>query len=142
MRCRRVRDPPATELTGSTAQELRLRRGELVVAQHASGVQLRQLLELGCQVRPGSRRRKRWCWLGRILGRRQRRLLLSLRVGHALLIGHLLLLLGSHILLRVLLLLMVMDSAGCSCHYGGGGRNPCGADEWSWSHSCKHVILQ
>jgi hypothetical protein len=68
--------------------------------------------------------------------------LLSLRVGHPLLIGHLLLLLGSRILLRVFLLLVVMDSAGCSCHYGGSGRNPCGADERSRSHSCKHVILQ
>jgi hypothetical protein len=69
-------------------------------------------------------------------------LLLRLRVGHALLIGHLLLLLGSHILLRVLLLLMVMDSAGCPSHNGGSGHDPCGADERSRSHSCKHVILQ
>jgi hypothetical protein len=76
------------------------------------------------------------------LGRRRRVLLLSLRVGHALLIGQVLLLLRSRILLRVLLLLVVAYSAGCACHYGGGGRNPCGADEWSWSHSCKHVILQ
>jgi hypothetical protein len=127
-------------LTGSTTQELRFGRRKLIVAQHAGIVQLRQLLELGCQVRPGIRRRKRW--LGRILGRGRRNLLLCLRVGHALLIGHLLLLLGSHILLRVLLLLMVADSAGCPSHNGGSGRNPCGADKRSWSHSCKHLILQ
>jgi hypothetical protein len=69
-------------------------------------------------------------------------LLLSLRVGQALLIGQVLLLLRSRVLLRVLLLLTMMDSAGCPSHNGGSGRDPCGADERSWSHSCKHVILQ
>ena len=123
MRYRRVADPPAAVCTGSTAQELRLRRGEFVVAQHAGGVQLRQLLELGCQVRPGGRRRKRWRWLGRNLWRGRRILLLSLRVGHPLLIGQVLLLLRSRILLRVLLLLVVAHSARCPGNYGGGGHD-------------------
>ncbi len=123
MHCRWVADLPAAVGTGSTAQELRLRRSELFVAQRAGGVQLRQLLELGCQVRPSSRRRKRWCWLGRILWRGRRILLLSLRVSHPLLIGKFLLLLRSRILLRVLLLLVVAHSARCRGNYGGGGRD-------------------
>jgi hypothetical protein len=114
--------------TGSTAQELRLRRSELFVAQRASGVQLRQLLELGCQVRPGSRCRKHWCWLGRNLLRGRSDLLLSLRVGHPLLIGLLLLLLRSRILLRVLLLLVVAHSARRPGHHGGGGHDARGTD--------------
>ena len=48
-------------------------------------------------------------------------LLLRLRVGHALLIGQILLLLRSRILPCVLLLLVMMDSARGPGNYGGGG---------------------
>jgi hypothetical protein len=59
--------------------------------------------------------------------------LLSLGVSHPLLIGHLLLLLGSGLLPRVLLLLMVADSARRPGNYGGGGYNTRGTDERSSS---------
>ena len=95
---------------------------ELLVAQHAGVVQLRELPQLRRQVRPASRGSRRRC--GSILRRRRRDLLLlSLRVSYALLISHILLLLRSRLLVRVLLLLMVADSVsgpddGCSCHGG------------------------
>ena len=105
--------PPGSVWTGLTAQELCLAGGELLVAQHAGGVQLRQFFELGCQVRPGSR----WCGRGRGRILRRRRcvlLLLSLRISYTLPIGHVLLLLRSRILLCIFLLLMVLDDAGGS----------------------------
>jgi hypothetical protein len=102
-------------------------------------VELCQLLQLGRQVRSGSRWHR--CWLGRILRRRRDRLHLSLCVGCPLLIGQILLLLRSRILLRVFLLLMMMDRARGPGNDGGGGRDARGTDEWSSSHA-KHVILQ
>jgi hypothetical protein len=106
-------------------QQLLLGGSELLVAQNAGVMQLRQLLQLGCQVRPGSR----WRWRWRILRRRWRiLLLLRLRVRHTLLIGGILLLLRSRILLRVLLFLMVVDCTRGPGDYGGGGHDTRGTD--------------
>jgi hypothetical protein len=92
-------------------------------------MQLRQLLKLGCKISPGSGRRRRGC----ILWRRRVLLLLRLRVGHALLIGQILLLLRSRILPCVLLLLVMMDSTRGPGNYGGGGYDTRGTDERSSS---------
>lgn len=111
----------AGALISSACQELLLGLGKFFVAQYAGIVQLRELLQLSCQVRPASRGSRGRC--GGILRRRRRDLLLlSLRISHALLISHILLLLCSRLLARVLLLLMVADRASgpddnC-CSYG------------------------
>jgi hypothetical protein len=120
----------------SAGQQLLLGRSELLVAQNAGSVQLRQLLELGRQVRPGSRRRWGRRRLGRILRRRRCTLLLRLGVGHTLLIGLILLLLRSRLLPCVLLLLMVADSARCPGNHGGRGR-----DTHQWHASSSHHMI-
>jgi hypothetical protein len=109
MRFRRVADPREAVLAGSTPQELGLGRSELLVAQHAGGVELRQLLQLGRQIGPGCLRHRR---------RRRRSLLLLHRLELLLLVRllllhlfHVRLLLGSRLLPRVLLLLTVVNSA-------------------------------
>ena len=105
----------------SARQQLLLGLGELFVAQYAGVMQLRELPQLSSQVRPASRGSRGRC--GSILRRRRRDLLLlSLRVSYTLLISHILLLLRSRLLARVLLLLMVADRASgpddnC-CSYG------------------------
>jgi hypothetical protein len=95
-------------------------------------VQLCQLLELSCQIRPSGRCRRCRRRRGGNLWRRGL-LLLSLSVSNTLLIGQLLLLLRRRVLLRVLLLLMVGDGARRPGNYRGRGHDTCGTDQRSSS---------
>jgi len=91
---------------------------ELFIGQRARIMKLGELLYLGCQI---CRRRllNRSCVL-----RRGWSILLGLRIGCALLISLIVLLLRSNFLLRIFLLLVVMDCTGRANHdcraYGSG----------------------
>jgi hypothetical protein len=122
----------------SAGQKFCLGSRELFVAQHALGVQGGELLQLGRHVisRRG-RRRGRGC----ILRRRRRILWLLLRLGihGALLVGLVVLLLGSRILLRIFLLLVVLDR---TCRTGNHCRaNRHAGDTSSYYSSSHHVDL-
>jgi hypothetical protein len=119
-------------------EELRLRRGELLIAQHACRMQLRQLLQLHREVGPGG------LWRRRRSGRRRSLLLLhllKLLLLIRLLLRHLLhvrLLVGGGLLPGVLLLLVVGHGARCP-----GDDRRCGGDpdQTPSSHSSHHVLL-
>jgi hypothetical protein len=122
-------DPPEAVLTGSTPQELGLGRSELLVAQHAGRVQLRQLLQLGRQIDTTGLGRRRNLLRGRrvllLLHLLELLLLVRLLLRHLL---HLRLLVGGGLLPRVLLLLMVVHGARRPNNHGGGGRDARGTD--------------
>jgi hypothetical protein len=115
----------------SARQELLLGGGELFVAQHAGGVQLRQLLQLGGQVRAGRWCRCRWRGRGRVL------LLLRLRVSYPLLIDLILLRLRSRSLTVVFLLLVMMNGTRRPGNHSGSGSGP----HQRRSSSSHHVTL-
>jgi hypothetical protein len=121
--------------TRSARQELCLGSGKLFIGEYACAVQLGKLIELGCQIILG-RRLRRWCilWWGR---RRILRLLLCLCIGSALLVGLVVLRLGSRILLGILLLLVVTDRTGRTGDDCRGDRGP---GYGSSTHSSSHHL--
>jgi hypothetical protein len=118
----------------STCEEFGLGSRELFVAQYTTGMQVGELLQLGRQIILGRRRGQWGCILGR--GRRHL-LLLRLGVSSTLLIGLIILLLGSCILLGIFLLLVVTDRAGRTGDNCRGDRGP---GYGSSNHSSSHHI--
>jgi hypothetical protein len=106
--------------SASAYQQLLFGSCEFFIAQHARVMQLGELLKLGGQIRRRSSRR-RWCIS----------ILLGLRIGGALLIGFIIALLGSRILRRILLLLVVVDCTG-------GAGNDCRANRYACNTSSSH----
>jgi hypothetical protein len=104
-----------------------LGRRKLFIAQYARIMELGKLLKLGGQI----------C-RGRLLNRRC--VLLSLRIGCALLISLIVLLLRRSILLRIFLLLVVVyctGSADDDCCSDGSSPKPCYWSSHHWSsHHC------
>jgi hypothetical protein len=96
--------------SASASQQFLLGSRELIIGQRARIMKLGELLYLGCQI---CRRRllNRSCVL-----RRGWRILLGLRIGCALLISLIVLLLRSGILRRILLLLVVVYCTGSASH--------------------------
>jgi hypothetical protein len=97
-------------------------------------VQLGKLIELGCQIARG---RRLW-GLSRVL-RGWRSLLLCLGIGGTLLVGLVLLLLGSCILLGILLLLVVLYCAGCTGDHCRADRHT--GNTSSYCSSSHHLDL-
>ena len=100
-----------TNHTGSACQEFRFGSRELFIRKHAAVVQAGELIELGCQIRLGRRRR----WGRCILRRRRSLLLLCLGIGRTLLVGLVILLLLRSLLLSIFLILVMVDSTCCPC---------------------------
>jgi hypothetical protein len=121
----------------SASQKFLLRRSKFLVGQHTCVVQLRELLQLGREVRRGSRGSRRG-W-----GRRNL-LCLRLGVGQALFVGLLLhgriLLLRGCILLGILLVLTVVDRA-CGPYNYRSGRGSSDRGTGYGSSSSHPVIL-
>jgi hypothetical protein len=116
--------------TASAGQEFYLGRRKLFIGQHALGVQVGELLQLGRQVILGG-----CCDLGR--RRRILRLLLGLGIGSTLLVGLVILLLGGRILLGILLILVMVYGAGGTSHHCRANRH---TSDTSSNHSSSHHI--
>jgi hypothetical protein len=115
-------------------QEFRLGSCKLFIGQHARGVQLGEFIELRGQITRGRSLGRR----GHVL-RGGRSLLLRLRIGSALLVCLILLLLFGSILLGILLVLVVVYRAGCTGDHCRADRHTGNAS--SYCSSSHHVDL-
>jgi hypothetical protein len=125
---------PPLERKRSACQQFLLGHYKLFIAQYARFMKLGKLLKLGCQI--GCRRLLNRCC---VLHRRWWGILLGLRIGYALLISLIILLLRSSILLRIFLLLVVSDRA--AYRYGCPSDDRCAYDSatnasYGSSHHC------